>query len=274
MRRQPVQRQAPAVQVRGSNDLWTVDFKGWWLTGDGTRAHPLTVRDAHSRFLLAVEILDNQRMEGCQQVFLELFRRFGMPKAVQSDNGSPFGCTSARGGLTRLSAWLISHGIHVVFSRPGCPQDNGGHERMHLDLRYDVEDHASPTIADEQDAATRFVHDFNHHRPHEALGQKTPDEVYAVSARRLLGARRHPVYPSGWTTRTVGCPGRISVDGALYHVGAGLIGHTIGLEPIEGTRVRLWFHSYDLGELDLSIVTQHRASGRGRMWQPDSMAAK
>ena len=267
IRKKPLQKHPPMVEVHEPNDLWTIDFKGWWHTGDGERAYPLTVRDQFSRFVLAVDIKDNQAMPGVQETLLDLFRRFGLPKAIQSDNGPPFGCTRARGGLTRLSAWLISYGIRVVFSRPGHPQDNGGHERMHLDLRYEVEDNASATLADEQDAAIRWRHAFNEHRPHEALRQKTPADVYTPSTRRLLGAVKLPVYPASWTTRMVGGPGRISVRGNLYHVGAGLIGHKLGLEPLGDSRVRLWLYEYDLGELDLTIVTQRRPAQRGR-WAP------
>ncbi|MCA9573582.1 MAG: transposase family protein, partial [Myxococcales bacterium] len=178
--------------------------------------YPLTVRDQFSRFVLAVVLLDSQSMEGVRGVLLELFRRYGIPKAIQSDNGSPFGSTASRAGFTRLSAWLVSMGVRVVFSRPGHPEDNGGHERMHLDLRYDVEDNASETIREEREAAARWVHEFNHHRPHEALGQRVPAEVYQPSVRRLLGAWRLPLYPSAWQTRSVSCPGRISVKGNHY----------------------------------------------------------
>jgi hypothetical protein len=248
------------VSVRKCNDLWTIDFKGWWTTEDGTRVYPLTVRDAFSRFVLAVVLLEDQRMESVRAVLLELFRRYGIPLAMLSDNGSPFGCTGARAGFTRLSAWLVSLGVRVVFSRPGKPQDNGAHERVHLDIRYDIEDNASTTLAEERDAAAKWLHKFNYHRPHEAIGQQTPAEVYRPSVRRLLGATRLPVYPPEWRVRTVTNPGRICVDGNRYHVGAGLIGHLVGLQPIEGPRVRLWFFDYDLGELDLSIVTQKRAT--------------
>jgi transposase InsO family protein len=274
VRREPLQKHAPKVEVERPNDLWTIDFKGWWKTGDGTRVYPLTVRDHHSRFVLTVELLESQAMEGVQATLDVLFQRYGLPKAVQSDNGSPFGCTRARGGLTRLSAWLISHGVRVVFSRPGHPQDNGGHERMHLDLRYDVEDNASDTLREERDAAARWVHVFNEHRPHEALGQRTPAELYRPSLRRLLGARRLPLYPASWTTRKVGSPGRISVQGNLYHVGAGLTGHVLGLQPVEGTKVRLWLYGHDLGDLDLSIVTQKRPARRAKLSTQLAMAAK
>ena len=274
VRREPLRKHAPKVTVDAPNDLWTIDFKGWWKTGDGTRVYPLTVRDQYSRFVLAVELLESQAMDGVKATLLDLFRRYGLPKAIQSDNGSPFGCTRARGGLTRLSAWLISHGIEVVFSRPGHPQDNGAHERMHLDLRYDVEDHASDCLRHERDAAARWVHLFNEHRPHEALGQRTPSDVYRPSVRRLLGARRLPVYPAAWTTRTVGSPGRISVDGDLYHIGAGLIGHLVGLQPIGDTTVRLWLYQYDLGLLDLSVVTRRRPSRRADWTVDHELAAK
>jgi transposase InsO family protein len=261
VRKQPLQKHVPKVLVRGNNDLWTIDFKGWWRTGVGQRVHPLTVRDAYSRFVLAVEVLPSQRMEPCREVLLDLFRRYGLPKAIQSDNGSPFGCTQARGGLTRLSAWLVSLGVRVVFSRPAKPQDNGGHERMHLDLSRDVEHYPQETLELEQEAVTRWSHDFNHHRPHESLGQKTPADVYRPSARRLVGPPRMPPYGPRWRKRTV-CAGRISIDGDLYHVGGGLNGHVIGLQPIEGTRVRLWLHDHDLGELDLALRTFRRPSDR------------
>jgi len=274
-RLRPLQKQAPVVSVEGPNDLWTIDFKGWWRTEDGTRVHPLTVHDAHSRFVLAVELLESQGTRAAREVLLGLFRRYGLPRAIQSDNGSPFGCTRARGGLTRLSAWLVSLGVQVVFSRPGHPQDNGGHERMHLDLRYDVEDNASDTLLAERDAAARWVHDFNHHRPHEALGQRIPAEAFRPSVRRLLGARRLPLYPPSWTTRTVGDRGRICVEGDLHHVGAGLIGHQVGLEPLGENRVRLWLYEHDLGDLDLSTVTRQRPSERTARWDDTlSEAAK
>jgi putative transposase len=228
-----------------------------------------------TRFVLAVELLESQSTRAAREVLLGLLRRYGLPRAIQSDNGSPFGCTRARGGLTRLSAWLVSLGVQVVFSRPGHPQDNGGHERMHLDLCYDVEDNASDTLRAERDAAARWVHDFNHHRPHEALGQRIPAEAFRPSVRRLLGARRLPLYPPSWTTRTVGDRGRICVEGDLHHVGAGLIGHQVGLEPLGENRVRLWLYEHDLGDLDLSTVTRQRPSERTARWDDTlSEAAK
>ncbi|MCB9675919.1 MAG: transposase family protein [Alphaproteobacteria bacterium] len=118
------------MAVEGPNDLWTIDFKGWWLTADGTRVYPLTVRDQFSRFVLAVVLLDSQSMEGVRGVLLELFRRYGILKAIQSDNGSPFGSTASRAGFTRLSAWLVSMGVRVVFS-PSRPPRGQRRARTH-----------------------------------------------------------------------------------------------------------------------------------------------
>jgi transposase InsO family protein len=124
----------PRVEVHGPNDLWTIDIKGWWRARNRERCEPLTVRDGFSRKVLAVTLLDSLRAEEVRAVLRSLFLRHGLPAAIQSDNGTPFVCTRGRGGLSRLSAWLVSLGIRVERSRPGCPQDNGGHERMHRDL--------------------------------------------------------------------------------------------------------------------------------------------
>lgn len=136
----------PRVEVHAPNDLWTVDIKGWWLARNRERCEPLTVRDAFSRKVLAVTLLEPYRTGHVRDVLRELFERHGVPTAIQSDNGTPFVCTRARGGLSRLSAWLVSLGIRLIRSRPGCPQDNGGHERMHRDLS-ELERRAGPNAA-------------------------------------------------------------------------------------------------------------------------------
>ena len=248
-------REAPSVVVEAPNDLWTVDFKGWWRTGDGERCEPLTVRDAFSRYVLATELLENGTTEAVRDACIELFKQHGLPKAIQCDNGSPFGSVRARGGLTRLSAWWLSLGIDVVFSRPGCPQDNGGHERMHLDISIDVEEHAAADRREQQRALGIWRHDFNHHRPHQALDQRTPAEVYRPSERKYGYLPRIPVYPPTWLTRKVSAPGRVHVGGRAYYIGAALIGQAVGLEPVDEDTVRVWFYNRDLGIVDLANPT-------------------
>lgn len=240
---------APTVRAKASNDVWTVDFKGWWRTRDGARCEPLTIRDAYSRFILCTKLMGTSRMAKVREEFERLFRKYGLPAAIQCDNGNPFICVQSRGGLTALSAWWISLGIRIVRSRPGCPQDNGGHERMHRDLRAEIEAFPGLNLRAEQRAMDRWRQQFNHVRPHEALDGKTPTEVYRPSKRRALRPLR-PSYPSHWVVRRANPPsGRIWIDGQELALGRALIGRMVGLEPLEDRRHRVWFNDVDLGEV-------------------------
>ena len=242
---------APEVTSTAPNDTWTVDFKGWWRVRDGQRCEPLTVRDAFSRFLLAVRVMASTQGEGVRRVFEQLFRKYGLPKVIQCDNGSPFINVLARGGLTRLSAWWISLGIRVVRSRPGCPQDNGGHERMHRDLRADVQLTPGASLVAEQRACDRWRQEFNQVRPHEALQGKVPAELYRPSERRETRPLSYG-YPAGWIIRRVNAIGRISIEDERYTVTRALAGQIVGLEPKVGLRYQLWFRELDLGQIELS----------------------
>jgi transposase InsO family protein len=248
-RRVSVVDSAPAVDVQASNDVWTVDFKGWWHTTDGRRCEPLTIRDAYSRYVLAVRLLDSTKGAAVRKVFEQLFQRFGLPKAIQCDNGSPFVSVASRGGLTRLSAWWVSLGIQLVRSRPGCPQDNGAHERMHADMSGDLQASPADSRLKQQRACDRWRKQFNEVRPHEALQQRVPADFYVASPRRPRP--RLTVYPPGWIIRLVNPSGGIRVSGETYRVSAGLAGHHIGLQPLDGLRCRVWFHQMDLGELEI-----------------------
>ena len=122
------------------NDEWTIDFKGWWRSRDGKRkCYPLTIRDAKSRYILGVTLLENGKEETVRQAMIEVFKKYGLPKSIRSDNGTPFACTSALLGLSKLSAWWIRLGIDPNRGRVGCPQDNGAHERMHRDMIKDLQ---------------------------------------------------------------------------------------------------------------------------------------
>jgi len=239
----------PVVNVAAPNDLWTVDFKGWWRASNGERCEPLTVRDAFSRFLLAIDVLPGTAASGARVVFERLFRRHGLPKAIQCDNGIPFVSTSARGGLTALSAWWVSLGVELVRSRPGCPQDNGGHERMHADMAAEIEAVPSGSRALQQRACDKWRQQFNHVRPHDALGGKTPNEVYTRSDRAMRS--RSMLYPPGWSARRVARNGTITMHCGEYFVSASLAGHRIGLEPIDALHMRLWFYEMDLGTIEI-----------------------
>jgi transposase InsO family protein len=238
----------PAVVVEAPNDLWTADFKGWWVAKDGTRCEPLTVRDAHSRYLLALQITETTAYEQIRAFFEELFARNGLPKAIQTDNGPPFASTRAIAGLTKLSAWWISLGIVVVRSRPGCPQDNGGHERMHADIKLELQADAADSREAQQLACDEWRHVFNHVRPHEALGMKTPAEVYRPSPRRMKHVLFLGSAMDGRKTYWVDSRGRINpIDGQRVQLTTALSGMPVQCEWQPDDRVFVWFYRMLLG---------------------------
>jgi putative transposase len=236
---------APHVDVKGPNDLWTVDFKGWWRTKDHSRCEPLTVRDAASRHVLAVRIMMSTDSAAVRSVFEELFNKHGLPKVIQSDNGPPFASWRNPLGLSVLSAWWISLGIQVVRSRPAKPQDNGAHERMHADVSREVEGFAEMDLPRQQRACDRWRHEFNHHRPHEALDMKTPADVYSNSARRY--SPKSWRYSSACDLRLVASTGRIKYKSQELFLSSALAGHSVGVEAIGEEVFRVWFADLCLG---------------------------
>jgi putative transposase len=236
------------VVVEQPNDLWTVDFKGWWTTRDGRRCEPLTVRDAFSRFILALQILPRSDTDGVRAVFEELFERHGLPKTIQSDNGAPFAAGRSLAGLTKLSAWWISLGIDVVRSRPGCPQDNGAHERMHADISIELQTQSAQSIRAQQRACDDWRTEFNHIRPHEALGLETPADVYRSSPRRLMRARIGG-FPDDVEIVRLGPYGKFWLDGRHHvFVSTSLGGMQVGLQRMTDGVVRVWFYQLLVGQ--------------------------
>lgn len=235
---------SPAPAIEAPNDLWTVDFKGWWLTQDYTRCEPLTVRDAFSRYVFVARAVGSIRRSNVKPVFEDLFKRYGLPKAIQSDNGSPFAAARSLGGLTRLSAWWVSLGIEIVRSRPGCPQDNGGHERMHADLFRDVERKPAANLSQQNALLREWTHEFNHVRPHEALAMRRPADVYRASERSFHDGRLE--YPETLIPVRVGCIGKIKFGQWWVYAAQNLTGHELGLELADG-HVLVWFGSMLLG---------------------------
>jgi len=255
---------APSVLAKRPNDVWTIDFKGWWRASDGARCEPLTIRDAFSRYVLAVVLLPKTTGERVRAVMTALFRKYGVPDVIQCDNGSPFISSQSLGGLTKLSAWWVSLGIRVVRSRPGCPQDNGGHERMHRDMATDLQADPASTMLLQQRACDRWRQMFNHVRPHAALSNKTPAEVFLSktpkSQRQRRSARRGmriipTSYPMAWQKRIVACNGNIRIGGIDLFVSTALEGYQIGLEPLDGVTHRVWFYDNAVGEIELATVS-------------------
>ena len=245
-----VVERAPQVTAAAANDVWTIDFKGWWRAADGSRCDPLTVRDAYSRFVLALALLPRSTGAEVERVLTRLFRRYGVPKAIKCDNGAPFICSRAPAGLSKLSAWWVSLGIRIVRSRPGCPQDNGGHERMHVDIASELQAIPQATVTLQQRACDRWRQEFNHVRPHDALGGRTPADVYRPNPSRPT--IRPPLYPSGWLVKRVKANGAFGNKEDEYFLSTAVAGYFIGLEPIGGLRHRAWFYDVTLGELEMT----------------------
>ena len=264
-RRPPnVVERAPQERADAPNDVWTADFKGWWRATNGQRCEPLTVRDAFSRYVLAITLCRTRTAES-RAVFEYLFKKYGLPSAIQCDNGIPFVSVRARGGISALSAWWMSLGIRLVRSRPGCPQDNGGHERMHRDVRADVQALPAEDKRSQQRLLDRWRQQFNHVRPHQALGGKTPAEVYTRSGRRFAACQPYE-YPAPFRVVKVGRGGLLHFHGWHHFLSESLVGHHVGLEPVDAFHVRVWFQALDLGllenapDVDDKIFEQHPGS--------------
>lgn len=251
-RRRPlsVVERAPEVGARNPNDVWTVDFKGCWQAANGQRCDPLTVRDAASRFVLAATLC-RASTSAVRAVFEALFRHHGIPAAIQCDNGVPFVSVRSPGGLSRLSAWWVSLGIRLVRSRPACPQDNGGHERMHSDIAAEVEARGAGTRKAQQRELDKWRQEFNHVRPHQALGGKTPAEVYRPTTKRAAVVQRCR-YPSTISAVRVFKNGSFRLHGEAYFLSTSLAGMLVGLEPIDALHLRVWLYEVDLGVIEVA----------------------
>lgn len=243
---------APHPEVKGPNDLWTVDFKGWWRAKDGARCEPLTVRDAHSRFILCTVVLASPKVELVRKAFERLFEQYGIPRAILSDNGNPFACTRALAGLTGLSAWWVSLGIEVLHSRPGCPQDNGAHERMHADMLV-LEAKSAAGREAQQVACDRWRHEFNYIRPHESLQMKTPAEVYQPKRQRRREGPRvvSTSYPEGAMFRRVVRTGYFNWQGRTVFVSRALRGHAVAVICEADGWAKVMFHRLVLGRFGI-----------------------
>ena len=251
-----------AARALGPNDVWTVDHKGYWRLRDGGRCEPLTVRDAFSRYILCAQVLENSRIETVQAEFLRLFQLYGLPKVIKSDNGSPFASSGAPLGLTKLSAWWVSLGIELEHSRPGHPQDNGAHERMHKDIAAEVAAKMQPNRRAQQAALDMWREEYNHRRPHQALQERFPAEVYRSSPRSLSTSRALIEYGAGFFVRKVTTGGAIKWHGQSICISTAIAGHEVGLRLASADHLEVWFNHLHLGGIDLQTYRFGSAPSR------------
>jgi len=244
-------RLAQGLRAEAPNEIWSVDFKGWWRDRGGARVEPLSVRDEHSRMILELRAVPDARTETVRARFEELFRRHGLPGAIRSDNGPPFASAQGLLGLSRLSVWWLALGIQLERSRPGCPQDNGAHERMHLDVRRELQ---AGRIGGSEAAFEQWRKEFNTERPHESLGMRTPAEVYRPSTRTYEGTPEALDY-EGREIRRVLAKGQISFRGHAISISGALVGWDVALGEQDGERIELWFAHLLLGHLNAETMS-------------------
>ena len=233
----------PFRAVTAPNDVWCIDFKGWFRTRDGERCDPLTVSDAYSRFLLACVIVP-PRTDTVRVAVEQLFRRYGLPLAIRSDNGAPFAGTGA-GGLSRLSVGWIKAGIALERIEPGQPQQNG--RRAHAS---DLEGRDGQTAGRECIRFDRFRQDFNDNRPHEALGQQPPAAFYRPSLRPYPERLDEPWYDAWHAMRRVRTDGSIKWGGDLVFISETLKGEPVGIAETDSGDWIVRFADIDLGIID------------------------
>ena len=239
----------PTTIVTAPNDLWCADYKGQFKTGDGRYCYPLTVTDDFSRYLIGCQGLLDTSVDGAKPVFTRLFREFGLPKRIRTDNGVPFASAHALFGLSKLAVWWLRLGIQIERIQPGHPQQNGRHERMHLTLKKEATKPAAQNFLQQQARFDDFTDCYNHERPHQALNMKYPAELYEPSSRPYRGLHELS-YPFHDRTITVTQCGRLCMSRQKINLSTVFAGQKLGVKQISDKIWLVTFMDYDLGFFD------------------------
>ena len=271
-------RGEPLAHADQSNAVWCADFKGWFRTQDGSRCDPLTISDAYSRYLLRCQIVPVSDFESCRRLFEAGFREYGLPQALRTDNGPPFGAPVSCWGLSRLAVWWIKLGIRPERIAPGRPDQNGRHERMHRTLKQHTASPAAANLRAQQRVFDKFRHQYNEQRPHQALGQRVPASFYQRSARSYPSRLKEVEYGEGLVLRRVQS-GEFCWKVDRVFLTRVLDGETIGLEAIDERYWRVWFSFYELGIFDgqeKRMVPPRKARDLvgGRLQSPSGLPAR
>ncbi|MBY3213233.1 MULTISPECIES: IS481 family transposase [Rhizobium] len=236
------------------NDLWCADFKGEFKLGNGRYCYPLTVTDQVSRYLLCCEAFESTREQGVFEAFRRLFAERGLPTAIRSDNGLPFASPNGLYNLSKLSVWWLRLGIGIERIKPGHPQQNGRHERMHLTLKKEATRPPGRTILQQQARFDDFIREFNEERPHEALNMRHPAEIYRPSDRLYTGLPEIE-YPFHDRDVLVTNCGRICMHRKKINISTVMAGQKLGIKEVDNGIWLISFMHYDLGYIDLEQRT-------------------
>ena len=246
----PFQRRYAATEP---GELTTIDHKGQFRMGNGKYCFPLTMADSVSRYLLACVGLSSTSLFEAWPVITRVFREYGLPAAMQSDNGPPFGSPS--GGLSTMSVRLMMLGVLPVFSRPAHPQDNGRHERMHRELKAETTRPPAANLSSQQRRFDAFTERYNTERPHEGIEMQRPAKVFTPSPRPYPRSQSSPDYPGHFEPRRVSKTGDIKLQGRQIFISHALAGQTIGLEPTDEQLFTAHFYGFIIGKVDTAQNT-------------------
>jgi putative transposase len=239
----------PLSEGKSPNDLWCADFKGEFQLGNGRYCYPLTITDYSSRYIIACEGLESTKEPTAFPVFEQAFKEFGMPSAIRTDNGAPFASPNSLFSLSKLSVWWLRLGISIERIRPGNPQQNGRHERMHLTLKKETAKPAQMNFLQQQARFDSFIEEFNSERPHEALGMKYPGELYQKSLRPYMGLPSVE-YPMHDRVILVTSCGRICIKKLKINLSQVFAGQAVGIKEVNDKIWLVSFMDYDLGYFD------------------------
>jgi putative transposase len=252
---------SPLSACAEANDVWGIDFKGWFRTGDGQRCDPLSLSDLASRYVLRLQALERPDGQHVWPIIDAAFREFGLPRVIRSDNGPPFASTAA-GGLSYLSVRLIKAGVMPERIAPGKPQQNGRHERLHLTVKQETASPPAATLRQQQRRFNSFRKLFNEERPHEALGQTPPAQHYRPPAvRPYTGRLREPEYAADRQVRCVRQNGEIKWRNELIFISEALVGEPIALCDNDDGTWQLSYGPIELGTIDAAGKFAARKSG-------------
>ena len=240
---------APLAHAQQANRVWCADFKGWFRTADGQRIDPLTISDAHSRFLLRCQAVEKTNTARVQAIFEAAFREYGLPQAIRTDNGAPF-ASRALAGLSRLAVWWIKLGIVPERIQAGHPEQNGRHERLHRTLKTEAVQPPANNRRQQQKQLDRFRQDYNEVRPHEALEMRTPAEEYQPSPRKFPVRVPEPEYPSSMLVRTVRHHGHFRWKKNDVFLSEVFWGESVGLWPEDERWFTIYFAQVPLARFD------------------------
>ena len=239
----------PLSDAKAPNELWCADYKGEFMLGNKKYCYPLTITDYRSRYLLSCEGLDSTKSVFAFTVFERVFREFGLPDAIRTDNGVPFASPNAMFGLSRLSIWWLRLGINIERIKPGHPEQNGRHERMHLTLKKEATKPASFNFLQQQERFDEFVEVYNNERPHQALGGQYPGDLYTPSVRSY-SPPEEPEYPYHDRSITVTKCGRICIGNRKINLSTVFAGQNVGIREVADKIWLVSFMEYDLGFFD------------------------